>query len=659
MEFCQPMKAQPSSQPKTIQSHPLDFRAEISSIDEENRTVDLIFTTGADVERMNWWTGERYIERLSTKPESVRLDRLNAGASVLDTHSSWGLSSVLGVVADGTAKMSGGQGTLRARFAKNDPDADAAWNKISQKIVRHVSVGYKTHRVEEIPPKKVGDLPVRVAIDWEPYEVSLVPIPADAGAKLRDSKSLETNSCVIETRTLEETMADEVVEQERKDPPVEPTETDAAVARETKRVQGIITACRAANLSSAFRDKLIGEKIGLEDAQTRVLEELDKRGGATAGPRPGPSGAVEVGEDELAKTRAGITNALLHRANPEKFKLDDGAGQFRSMSLMEIGRHILERRGISTRGVSDKMTLAGMALGFDVRSGSMTTSDFPNILADVFNKVLRNAYDEAPSTWAPLVRRRPVSDFKPINVVQFGDAPALLQVNEHGEFKRGYISDSKETYTLLTWGRVVAITRKALINDDTNAFSRVPSMFGRTARAKESDLVWAQITGNPAMGDGNALFSAAHGNYDSGGTNIGVTGVSAARTAIRKQTSLDGEKLNLTPRFILVPTELETEAEQLVLPVQPAQTSNVNPFQGKLGVIAEARLSAASADAWYLACAASEIDVIELANLEGEEGPMVESRNGFDYDGVEIKCRLDRAAKVTDWRGLYKDVGAT
>lgn len=650
-----------TTETKTVKHPTLQFRADLGTINEEERTVEVIFSTGADVVRRDWWTGEQYIERLAMKPENVRLGSLNAGAPVVDTHRMYSTEDVRGNVVEGSARLAGGKGYATLRFLRNDEDADKLWNKITQKAVRAVSVAYKTHKIEETKATSKS-LAIRTAVDWEPAEISAVPFPADPGATMRkQDEEQQFISCVIETRSQEDHMEDDVVVDDKKKQPEEPTEGQRAAVLERERVQGIITACRAAGLSNSFRDKLIHDGTALVEARGLCLEELDKRGGASSVPRPGPSGAVEVGIDELDKTRAAITGALLHRAAPEKHKIENGAGEFRSMTLLEIGRYLLERRGFGrqVRAAADKMTLAGMALGFDTRSGSLTTSDFSNILADVFNKVLRDAYTEAPATWAPLVRRRTVPDFKNINVVQFGDAPSLLQLTEHGEFKRGKISDSKETYALLTWGRIVSISRKAIINDDTNAFSRVPMMFGRTARAKESDLVWAQITTNPTMGDTNALFSTAHANYDSAGLGIGVTGVSAARAAIRKQRSLDNEEMNLTPRFLLVPTELETSAEQLVMPLQPAQTSNVNPFSGKLGVISEARLSTHDAQTWYLACAASEIDIIELASLEGEQGPVTESRSGFDQDGVEIKCRLDAAAKVIDYRGLYKNVGDT
>jgi hypothetical protein len=61
---------------------------------------------------------------------------------------------------------------------------------------------------------------------------------------------------------------------------------------------------------------------------------------------------------------------------------------------------------------------------------------------------------------------------------------------------------------------------------------------------------------------------------------------------------------------------------------------------------------------WYLAATPDQVDIIEYGYLDGEDGPVVETRNGFDVDGMEIKCREDFAAKVIDYRGLYKNAGA-
>ena len=89
-------------------------------------------------------------------------------------------------------------------------------------------------------------------------------------------------------------------------------------------------------------------------------------------------------------------------------------------------------------------------------------------------------------------------------------APQLLEVSENGEFKRGTLGESKESYKVKTYGRVVAITRQTLINDDLDAFTRIPAMYGNSIAQPESEVVWGIITANPAMADNKALFHADH-----------------------------------------------------------------------------------------------------------------------------------------------------
>jgi len=85
----------------------------------------------------------------------------------------------------------------------------------------------------------------------------------------------------------------------------------------------------------------------------------------------------------------------------------------------------------------------------------------------------------------------------------------------------------------------------------------------------------------------------------------------------------------------------------------------VNPFAGRLTVIAEPRLDGVSTSAWYLSAAIADgQDVLELAMLEGQDGPLVEQEVGFIVDGIQMKVRHDVGAKVIDWRGLYKNAGA-
>ena len=684
----------PEPQTRTVQLAPLSVRADLGprSVNDAERTVDLIITTTTGVKRIDWNTGKPYVEVLSMDPAHVRLDRLNGGAPLLDSHSAFSVSDILGTIVPGSVTLGKKAMLGTARFSKREA-VTSVWEDVKDGIIRDVSVGYRVYAYEEKPGKGGPDaLPIRTATSWEPFEVSMVPIPADANAKVR-GESNDANPCEIvtagapaeeQTRSAEPAAQEEtsmkpnersetIVEQ---DPPVakpaaaatEPTERDAGVIAERERVEGIRSACEAARLPRSIEAKLIADGMSLVKAQAYVFEELRKRADPNPniprqGPGSGGGGDVTIiGDDPLVHKRKGIEGALLHRLAPEHFKLDDESREYRGMGLLDIAEVFLRARGIRITGMT-KMDRAAAGLGMTMRDGGMhSTSDFPLLLADVANKVLRAAYDAAPQTWLPLAKQVPLSDFKPSKQLQVGDAPSLLEVLEHGEFTSGTITEAKEQIQLKTYGRIFAITRQALINDDTNAFAEVPASFGRAARSTESDLAWAEITGNPLMGDGVALFAAGHGNLAPFGGDLSVNHIGQGRAAMRVQKAIDGTTLlNLSPNYLIVPAALETLADQFVSVITPNSVGGVNPFgpggRTRLEIISEARLDAASPIAWFLAANPAQCPVLLHGTLDGQAGPNVSQELGFDVDGLKIKCRLDVAFKAADWRGIYKNPG--
>jgi hypothetical protein len=120
------------------------------SINPEARTVEIVWTTGATVQRRRWegWDEIReYDEELIVTPQAVRLERMNGGAPFLDSHDGWSLRSVLGAVEPGSVRIEDGQGTATIRLT-SAPDAADTVHRILEKTVRHVSVGYRVHRYE-------------------------------------------------------------------------------------------------------------------------------------------------------------------------------------------------------------------------------------------------------------------------------------------------------------------------------------------------------------------------------------------------------------------------------------------------------------------------------------------------------------------------------
>jgi HK97 family phage prohead protease len=684
-------------EPRTVQMPPFSVRADLGprSINEAERTVDLIFTTTTGVRRRDWWTGKEYVEILSMDPAHVRLERMNDGAPLLDSHNAFSTSDILGVVQPGTVSLTAKAMLGTVRFSKDD-EAARVWAKVRDGIVRNVSIGYRIHQFEEKPGKTPEAPVIRTAIDWEPFEVSMVPIPADPNAKVRGVEPTDANECVIVTRaqepeapatpeppkevpTKEQTMQRDQSETiaepiERKAPAAaavvtEPNERDAGKAAERERCQAILAGCRAGRLPQSFADALIKDDVPLVEAQGRILGEIGKRdtGAPSQTPR-GDGGSVIVGDDPLVHKREGIKNALLHRAFPEQagpvpgakvgFALSEVGREYRGLGLMDIAEIFLRARGERITGMN-KMERASLAL-FG-RAGMHTTSDFPLLLADVSNKLLRAAYEEAPQTWRPIAQSVPVSDFKSRKMLQLGDTPDLDEILEHGEYTDGTITEGKEELQLKTYGKMFRITRQALINDDLGAFAGIPAAFGRSARRKESDLAWAQITSNPVMGDGVVLFIlAGHGNLAAANAAISIESIGIGRAAMRLQKGIDGTSLlSLSPSYLIVPAAKETIADQFVSTnLVAGEGAKVNPFAGRLQVISEPRLDANSETAWYLACATVQAPTLFYGTLDGQEGPVVDQELGFDIDGLKLRCRLDVAFKAADWHAIFKNAGA-
>lgn len=430
--------------------------------------------------------------------------------------------------------------------------------------------------------------------------------------------------------------------------------------RETSRVTAIKDRCAAAKMTDAFTLEMVSSKLTVEEVTSKIFEKLSAPTDPNA-PKPGPTG-VGVGTEKRDKFRAQLEAALEVRANPKApAEVVTLGRELAGLTLLDMARECLEQAGVKTRGMSRdiiaKVALQGHVGAAEYFSGGMmTTSDFPAILANVANKTLRQAYLAAPRTFTGFAREVSAVDFKPINRVQLSDVPTLSALGEHGEYHRSSVSDSKETYSLATFGEVIAITRKTIINDDLNALSRIPQGLGYAAANLESDTVWAVITANAALSDTVALFHATHANLNT--TNaLAETGMSVMRAAMRIQTGPKGTYLNLTPAFVLAPVALEaTLIKLLSTSLFPAVFTNVIPeWIRSITPVIEPRLDASSTTTWYAAAAPGMIDTLEYCYLEGQQGAYIETRQGFDVDGVEIKARLDFAAGAIDHRGLAKN----
>lgn len=677
------------------------------TLNREERTVEAIFTKGARVKRFSFFDGP-FIEELGLGKKEVRMKRLKSGtAPFLDSHGfggQRGVRSAIGVIVSAEL-IPDKEGTVKIKFSKR-AEVEEIFQDVDDGILNNVSVGYNTHKIEKVGEE--NDIPIFRSTDWEPVEVSLVVAGADPDAVLR-SKDCEKTECIV--------IENEVENGKRSEPPKEtvvipenlrntqpigeidmtPEEIEkkriADLKIENKRIADLKIATdeakaaekvRQSDIRSIFsKTKLDDEKLLAEcidsdktadEVRTLVIDKIAERSN-TPENQTVSANQASVGEDLGRKGRIeGMASAILHRFRPQDeetrhdgqkmilrgHKLIESGRDFAYLSLLDMARSCLEANGVRT-GRMPNHVLADKVFS----RGLHSTADFPEILANVVNKTLRDGYLAAPQTFMPFTNEVFVSDFKQISRTNLGDAPPLQLLGENAEVKRGTISENAEKYQVEEFATILGITRKVIINDDLSFVTRLPERMGRRARDLESDLVWDIMKVNAVLSDAVALFAAGHGNLSTVPAAPSETGLNEGRAAMRRQLGLDGAKISLTPAWIFVPPAHETATEKLIATTRPNNASDVNPFgpQGRttLRMDVEPRLETApsgSLTSWFLTADKGQVDMIELARLSGSNGPQTVTREGFDIAGMEIKIMHDVGAKAIDHRGLFKNAGA-
>lgn len=676
-----------------------------ATIDSQTRTFEVVWSIGARVRRYDWRRERYFHEELSMDPSHVRLTTLNAGAPFLDSHQQWSLEGVLGVVE--RAWIANGEGRAVIRFeAAGNTKVDAVWKRIEEKILRAVSCGYRTHKLEETGEYVNGSEPVYRAVDWEPAEISLVAMPADPAAGIRSGNAAgaQTYPCNVIQRASaqaqEQNMDPEDIagqpagapeqnggeraaptppaagappaDGQRAAPPAPAAALPALAPGAEPSVQDQVRAGIIAERTRSEEITRIGDVFGLQteaaalvrsgatiEAARAALQDKWAENGAATRAIQG-IGGIRMVADAGDKFVEGMTAGLLARAG-HGADLGAARNEYSGLTLRELAREWLHINNV--RASSDPMQMVGQALTIEIRAGEHTTSDFPTILANIAGKALLKAYEETEETFPSWTAVGSLSDFKPAHRVDLGLFDSLPEVKEGAEYTHGTFGERGETIQLATYGKLFTISRQAIINDDLSLFSRVPQRMGRAARRTVGNLVYLVLTSNPTLSDGIALFHANHGNLVSSGAGApNVAQISGMKTLMAKQKDPDNKAvaLNIRPKHILVPVALEDAAKVVVTSEWDHDADKLqkpNPHRGNYNVIADARLDVASAAAWYMAADGNVVDTIEVAYLNGVQVPTIERQEGWKVDGSEFKVRLDAGVKALGYRGLTKNNG--
>lgn len=622
--------------PKWAKDLERSFNLERAAIDVEKRTVPLSFSSET-TEVIRW--GD--VEILDHSPGAVDLTQLNEIGVLLFNHN---VNIPIGGIE--SAYISDDRRGQAVVSFDEDEESDKYFKKVLRGSLKAVSCRYDVLVWEYVKSNEISTCgryagPCYIARKWKPTEISIVSIPADSSVGVGRSAEADESRSDIERQNTrsEEEMG---VETKPETTTALDEQTRNAVAAERTRTTGISALCRDFGLEP---DEYIRSGKSIQEVQNAVIEKL------RANNKPSDTARASVGAEDRDKFCRAAADAILLRGGVEIATPAEGATELRSMRLRDLMIDCIERDGNSKARYLDDAGLVREAL-----SGA---GAFAGILSNAANKSLSNGYTAAETTFELWTGTGSNPDFKEATEYKLSEAGELLQITGNGEFKYDEMKDSGVKKSVLTFGRSWGITRQALINDDLGALTKIPAAYAAAAKRGINSLVYATLGKATA-----SVFSTEKGNLAATGARPSVASIGDGRAAMRKQKNQRGkEVLNIAPKYILLPTGLETETDQLLVSITDPASSNSgvrNPFTGKLIPVCDAELDQYSEIAWYLAAQSGQgVDTIEVTYLNGQKTPIIESQIAFDILGMKWRIYIDYGVTLLDYKGFHKNPGKT
>jgi len=309
---------------------------------------------------------------------------------------------------------------------------------------------------------------------------------------------------------------------------------------------------------------------------------------------------------------------------------------------------------------------------------AMSTSDFPTYMSALIRHRFLTRFSELQGVWTQYTKDFSLEDFEEWTSSRFGRFADISQKALNAPYEQLAIKEfPAEKLRLKEWGNGFSLTRQLILADRLGEIARLPNLLAEAlARTMSKRCAVTMFEGNPTMYDGEALFSAAHGNIKTTALTANITGVQTVQAAdllFDDMTDDEGYKI-VTPgnRTMIIPTEYRWIAKALqqnqLIPNAGGTALDANLIAGTFDILMEPFFS--DDDSWYLA-ADLKGDMAFMAHitLNGNTTPFVGLKDpavravmggndpySFEFDEVEYKLRHDFEFKPIEWRGIIGSV---
>lgn len=539
--------------------------------------------------------------------------------------------------------------------------------------------------------------PVYVARKSTLRETSFVAIGADAGTSGRIAASNHHKELVMDPElkshiesldldpaALSETQVAKIkanFESGKRKPPVETKRTIdeilAANAAESDRIAAFDEILASATLGRPRHE--IEELKKTYDAAIEAKWDVDKfrllmhqsgRFNVAIHTRGGNDKKVNAKLLEAAICiTGGLTNIEKHfddqtlQAAHDKYKNGIGIKQLYRTTARHNGyHHDDDEVTLDMHRAACGFTASGMQQG--IQASGFSTLPLPGILANSAYKFLLEGWGTGEMTWSEITSRRSVRDFKQVTSYKLSGNMKYVKVGAGGELTHGTVTEDSYTNQAETYGRMFAVTRTDIINDDLGALSQIPTELGIGANDAFNEVFWTEFLNNGS-------FFASGNNNLSTGVLTGTTGpatLAAAELKFMLQTKPNGTPLGIMPTMMLVPPASKRAAmalmESTTVTGSTGPLPTVNTFAGNYSVhtsayMANSAYTGYSTIIWYLLARRPGFAVIETAFLNGRETPTVETADAsFNTLGIQMRAYHDFGVNLQEYRAGVQGSGA-
>ena len=432
---------------------------------------------------------------------------------------------------------------------------------------------------------------------------------------------------------------------QQSDPMPKPIDNDAlqnALKNENQRQSTIRALCATHKVSDTLRDEMLNNlQCSAEDSSLKILQYLGavSINGQVPNAEQSPTGLtnthIHVGNGNTTKDT--LQNALNARCGTGEIEKDN---PYRLKTLLDMAEIAV---GKDAKYCGNKNELVARAFN---------SGDFADIITESVRTVMRDEAQVRAPLWRDLANTENLPNFKETDLILINDAPDLMAVSEDGEYKSATIKGSGEKIQLASFGREIAFTRQAIINDEIALISKIPRKFMQSAYRLSDKLMFNAILSGK-MGDGKGVFQAGGANKWGNLVNdIPAADYQALVMALHKAfataTTSEGDALDLRGEILLANPDHASFLEAVLNTASKPDT--FNPAYKKFPKVVEtARLASING---AIALTGKDFDSVVMGFLDGAQDPWLETGDGWSSDGAKFRITYDVTSKVLDRRGI-------